>query len=556
MKYIALLMTSLMLLAACIPQEKANLDRQDLSNIFDDSQIGDKEAPEDYKELELEFEEETVDEDNGIITINFPSEEIGGGTIDRKLEFTPGGDDYTQTFVLEFNGVDDYELIEELPKSFAESAKDIEFSIEPEIIDDDPLVKWFIDNQVQKIEMNVKNQVVGAAALAGIKAWMDGGDKQQAAINAGGDAAVSALFDNIDDFAILNHLSKCKKYAKNKDGEINAAIQEQECIYQLIQKYPQEFTVTDCKHLTGPFYLQQTWEATCKAIIKNDLSHCMEFESMDEYAEKYEGICRDYYFTAMDNLCQDEECMLNICIATTHESCCEFIKDPTRNKKCMALTTLNPVYCKDIKDMAEATACCNQMVVDKQDCLDSLQPTEELEDLPEEQEEQQEFRDKSSHCPYPVGPNAVWIESGYNTAFTEGWKEHGKWVGVVKNYRNKEEGIYSSVICYKDGVKHGPEQTFNGEGKKITEYNWEDGVAHGDWTVYFPSGQVQSISTYDHNIRTGEFKAYFEDGSVNTEGQYKDGDLFGKWNFYNQDGSLSMEQEYDVGGKQTLYKTY
>gem|GEM_PF-1363827 len=231
------------------------------------------------------------------------------------------------------------------------------------------------------------------------------------------------LFDSIDDIELLNHMRKCDKYND---------ILQQNCIFQLVKQYPSKFEEKDCEKLNGFFYLQETWKNSCKSIINNSLQECLDFDKEDS-SDKWIKICINHYFDVKNNQCKNEECMYNVCIDinNSHPNCCKYIKNPLLNNKCLAKTTLNYIYCIDMKDKNESKKCCNEMLVDKEECLEKLEESEDLEDvetIPEEEADDKDFRDRSSHCPYPVSDEAVWVEKGYGENWAEGYQENGKWV--------------------------------------------------------------------------------------------------------------------------------
>ncbi len=55
----------------------------------------------------------------------------------------------------------DVDIVEDIPKSFAEDISKIEFSIEPEVLEDDPIVKWNFDSIDQGEEVEVSYWVEG-----------------------------------------------------------------------------------------------------------------------------------------------------------------------------------------------------------------------------------------------------------------------------------------------------------------------------------------------------------------------------------------------------------
>lgn len=73
--------------------------------------------------------------------------EVAGGKTKIRIKVTP------------IRGMKNFTIYEEIPKSIAQSAKDIVFSIEPEIIQDDPLVAWHFEELKQAKEITY--EVVG-----------------------------------------------------------------------------------------------------------------------------------------------------------------------------------------------------------------------------------------------------------------------------------------------------------------------------------------------------------------------------------------------------------
>ena len=110
--------------------------------------------------------------------------------------------------------------------------------------------------------------------------------------------------------------------------------------------------------------------------------------------------------------------MYDVCMKGFDVNCCKFIKTPLANKKCLAKTAMNYIYCLDIEDKVESKKCCNNMMIDKDKdkCLSELEEeTVEYEVIPEEaiaeeEADQDDFSSRSSNCPYPVSDDAVWVE--------------------------------------------------------------------------------------------------------------------------------------------------
>lgn len=83
---------------------------------------------------------------------DFPIWLMRDGDVAVYREMLINADNYEKTIVIQNIGDSDQEdikIYESIPKEIAESASDLEFSIEPEIIEDDPLVLWSVDKKLK-----------------------------------------------------------------------------------------------------------------------------------------------------------------------------------------------------------------------------------------------------------------------------------------------------------------------------------------------------------------------------------------------------------------------
>ena len=316
------------------------------------------------------FEKEEVDEDLFLQkTVEYEKTEAGFMG-ELTLEFENTGDE-TKT----------YSHIEIIPKSFAESVDDLEFSIPPdEIISPDPTVRWevaVIKDTVVKLVAKVKKAAeevgkkkgmeaaepsgeeakklatesfaeigkaikgeeadwgkallgLGRAGVTGLEALKKG---KEVGVEAGMEAAIDAIFGSLDDFAFIAAVNRC---GQQKDSKI-----KDKCVLQLIARFGDKFkesilwddTTKLCFELitNEEYYL-----IPCVVLAGDDISLCDKFEDENDRTR-----CKWEVITAKCCVSCDEptleECAINKIVELGDESLCERFQDKDVREFCLMM---------------------------------------------------------------------------------------------------------------------------------------------------------------------------------------------------------------------------
>jgi len=575
MKQYIMMTVILLLILGCT--KDADVDLMDDSASDEDSSefddlIEELEDKESLQEDDITATDSDDDGEDDTFEYTYEKEQVDDDLYVQKtltMEKTDGGYDAEIAVALEGEGT--YLMV--LPKSFAAHVDDLEFSTEPSrIVNPDPEVEFLINRTLSMLIVKSNNAATKAGQMAAGLEALQGNllGAEDIGKEVGISTFVGEVLANFDDVKAAGELALCKKETKEFD--------KQACLILVVTKNPHLFSKDDCNQFQSDGE-ENAYTSACLAITTNDIKHCVDYgqENNELYGDTacaaYAYLRYHYYCLKLSEKDQDA-CHASAAVITKFKKGCFHVKDKTMEKICHAKVSGRSSYCQEIEDKDARKGCCNLLELkgrilekcvgpknmddeseeeDEEEIDD--EPSEPLEDIPEEQEDSDDFRSRSSTCPYPVPDEAVWVERTYGDNQGEGWQVDGKWVGEVKNYRDKEKTIYRTVVCYKDGLKHGPQKTYNAEGKQLTDYNHKDGKADGDWIVYHANGQMSSKVTWGPNGYVGKTNSWYDDGSIHSEGNWIDGERHGEFNSYYQDGSPSMKQEYDMG-KQTLYQTF
>ena len=316
--------------------------------------------------------------------------------LDRTIQYTESEDVFTGELVLEFENTGDesttYSHIEIIPKSFAESVEDLEFSVPPdEIIYPDAVVRWEVDmieKTIEKIVVSTKKSAeevgkkkgmeaaqpsaeeakkaatesftefskaikgekvnwgkamlgLGSAAVKGSKALEVG---KEAGIKAGTEAAIDNILSSFDDFAFISALNIC--------GSLDG-MKRDECMLRLVTRFRDRFNEKVCAEAFDTDFEQ----TACTAIATNDINECKKCGSrfadactfLVTHFDKCSGIedkdkLQDCYYQQAiecqcDRICNqlDNSDKQNLCHAkvTGDKTWCEKIQDPDLKRECM-----------------------------------------------------------------------------------------------------------------------------------------------------------------------------------------------------------------------------
>lgn len=130
---------------------------------------------------------------------------------------------------------------------------------------------------------------------------------------------------------------------------------------------------------------------------------------------------------------------------------------------------------------------------------------------------------------------------GSKVAFLKGKKYTGQ-----ANY-TLSTGVLQFKYTYKDGLQHGPYETYYSNGNKQKEGTYNYGKQHGEYKEYYESGPLKYLYTWDNEKKTGDWKSFYENGAKWTLRQFKNDKLEGKLYVWDEQGRLGKEQTYKNG---------
>lgn len=338
------------------------------------------------REMEFEdFQDEysTIDTDgdgqDDKTIMRFERQELADDLyLDRTIEYETTDEGQMGTIILEFDGdASGYNHMEIIPKSFAYSVKDLEFSVEPTaVLEDDPIVVWE-DGALKGIETikikakkaileneNVQQQFgealwnVGSSAFNQMKNYYSGKKVDTSKITQSTksneekikDAVAESLFivgvEHFDDFQFIYQLKKLTSQKYTDDL----------ALLHLIMKFPDRFDVSICDLMNDyhPFVYGNAL-ASCYAITTRDMSYCdmKNMQVIEKYAsatereyytesihDKMVDICKHTAFDAFKNLCKDmsrnekDRCIMQAALDANFSYGCRQIADEVIRKEC------------------------------------------------------------------------------------------------------------------------------------------------------------------------------------------------------------------------------
>lgn len=333
--------------------------------------------------------------------LELDSEEIGEDLfLDKTIEYNKVEQGYMGTLTLKFENTGDetktYSHIEKIPKSFAANVNDLNFSIPPtEIINPDPEVSWEVEvmrKNIERIVINTKSAALSAAVKAdptramGMMLVGMGNVPSEEMIEAGKDAAIIVLLDNLGNFAFTRALNDCSKLG----GE--GALWNT-CIVNLMVKYPDMFIESDCEkidieqpdatnNIKGPVL-----HGICKAITTKDWKEC--HENADGWKEV--DICKLALFKSFSGGCEytedKDKCIYDAAINANSQYGCNGIDESVVKYQCLAEITQEIEHCKMIDDEDMKGSCCDKISDDseRKECYGEIEQKETVscEDKPE-----------------------------------------------------------------------------------------------------------------------------------------------------------------------------
>lgn len=294
---------------------------------YDWGSMNDAKNVDGYVEV-YEFNEPEIIERDDYVEMKFERERVDGVYVEKRVRYY-----YDLSGEIELNLEGEGEFVFTIPKSFALSVSDIDFSVEPdEIINDDPVVKWMVresDKRLKKVVLKVKEAAFVAgreATLSSLGNFFSGQKIDLSKVNkAMIDSGSDNLLEHLDDFIFVADLDFCAR--KNTDGE------RMLCVMKMVDKHPEWF---DCDEM---FSDNEILRLTCRAVRIDDSSECKGSNS-DEYRDDDAFACKYNLFKTKSNECEHMfsdkriECFKQVALDSGYSDGCLKIADEDERKDC------------------------------------------------------------------------------------------------------------------------------------------------------------------------------------------------------------------------------
>ncbi|MCW0482535.1 toxin-antitoxin system YwqK family antitoxin [Gaoshiqia sediminis] len=98
--------------------------------------------------------------------------------------------------------------------------------------------------------------------------------------------------------------------------------------------------------------------------------------------------------------------------------------------------------------------------------------------------------------------------------------------------------------------------SYFGEGKLVSQENYQVGLKEGKSRTYYPSGELFEETDWERNQQTGVYRAYFTNGKPYLECQMKEGKRDGFCQVFRENGDLELEGFYQNGLRHNEWKYY
>jgi hypothetical protein len=323
-------------------------------------------------------------------TLTFEAEQVTDGlTLDKSVEYETTGEGLMGSITLDFESTwaDDtrtHTHRETIPKSFAESVADLEFSVQPDrIVNPDPDVEWVIAGINKRLKIDSRVAVAEATADEMVKSDLvaphiakdflgfyltpEEKKKMQAAEDVGLSVKLGTVLERFDDFRAINGLRKCEAIKDERKKYV--------CLMGVFASYPDSFEEDDCDE----FHFDEVMSSlggslasrgACKALLTGDVSKCtdtMHNPYMSDEAK--ERRCRLQMFFFYSATCQGireqqsrKECNFLAALESGSAAICKsktLSLDDKLKKLCLALNTKDVTYCQKMEKQEDFKTCCD-----------------------------------------------------------------------------------------------------------------------------------------------------------------------------------------------------
>ena len=104
----------------------------------------------------------------------------------------------------------------------------------------------------------------------------------------------------------------------------------------------------------------------------------------------------------------------------------------------------------------------------------------------------------------------------------------------IKKYEN---GNLARVAEFKNGLRHGKEETYDKNGQLLLLDTYKNGQKNGPHRGYYDNGNLQTEATYKNGKNDGATRVYYENGQLWSESKYKNGEKIAPTKWFDENGN-------------------
>ena len=119
--------------------------------------------------------------------------------------------------------------------------------------------------------------------------------------------------------------------------------------------------------------------------------------------------------------------------------------------------------------------------------------------------------------------------------------------GTKPVVQNLPQGKEERCVLQRSGKRHGPFQTWYGNGNLRQEGNYRYGQPQGRWTYYYPNGERRMEGNWRFGKAQGPWTHWYENGMRESAGRFRGGKREGSWTYWDTAGNLRFEGEWADG---------
>jgi antitoxin component YwqK of YwqJK toxin-antitoxin module len=109
------------------------------------------------------------------------------------------------------------------------------------------------------------------------------------------------------------------------------------------------------------------------------------------------------------------------------------------------------------------------------------------------------------------------------------------------------QGKEERCFLGRSGKRHGPFQTYYGNGNLRQAGTYRYGEPQGVWNYYYPTGQKRMEGNWRFGKAQGPWTYWHENGTRESSGRFRNGKREGNWAYWDTAGKMRFEGDWADG---------